>query len=215
MSVRIFTYEPEVHNIGAHVGSQTTICKCLPSLGAQGKRPDEKVSLFIFKGQPGEKPEPDLLKANDWLDNNRTLEHEKSYDFKNPLDDVAWEWYDDIVVPADWNAIQALFHRYFSMQGRSIKYLHERWRYFMFDPHTDDIEVFISNVKQNICKHNHNYITISNTIKASISTDICDTLYPVQELDVTVAMVKDILPRSLNLEQPQGHSIYYFLYFKT
>ena len=49
-------------------------------------------------------------------------------------------WYDDyIVVPADWNAIQVLFHRYFSIQGRTFKHLYERWRDFEFASNNDDI----------------------------------------------------------------------------
>ena len=66
--------------------------------------PDKKVSPPIFEGLPGEKPEPHLLKANGWLENNSSPDHEKSHDFRYTLDDVAREWYDDIVVPADWTA---------------------------------------------------------------------------------------------------------------
>ena len=52
-------------------------------------RLDKKVSPPILKGQRGEKPDSYLLKANDGLDNNRTLEYEKSHDFRYNLDDMA------------------------------------------------------------------------------------------------------------------------------
>ena len=80
-------------------------------------------------------------------ENNRTLEHEKSYNFLYTLHDVAQEKSNDIVVPADWNAMQALFCRYFSIWDRSVKHLHERGD-FKFDLHTDDLKVFISDVKK-------------------------------------------------------------------
>ena len=72
----------------------------------------------IFKGLPGEKPDLHFLKASDWLENNRSPEHEKYHDFMYTIDDVAQGWYDDIVVLVYWNALQALFHKYFFIQDR-------------------------------------------------------------------------------------------------
>ena len=77
------------------------------------------------------------------------LSMKKSHDFGYTLDDVAQEWYGDIVVPTHWNAMWTFFHRYFSIQGRSVKDVHEKWRDFKFDSHTDDI-VFITNAKQTV-----------------------------------------------------------------
>ena len=63
----------------------------LEALGSQGRRADIKVSPPMFKGLPGVKPDPYLLKANNWLTNNRTPDQEKSHDFTYTLHDKATE----------------------------------------------------------------------------------------------------------------------------
>ena len=63
----------------------------------------------------------------------------------------------------------ALFCTYFSMQGRLIKHLHERWRDFKFFPNTDHIEEFINDVKQSAHQLNDNDVAVSNLINAGIS----------------------------------------------
>ena len=88
--------------------------------------------------------------------------------------------------------MQALFHRYFSIQGRSIKHLPERWRDFKSDPTTEDIEVFISDLNQMLHHPNHSNTAVLSIFKTYMPGDIYVTLYPVQELDVAVAMVKVI-----------------------
>ena len=81
------------------------------------------------------------------------------------------------------------------MQGRSVTHLDGRWRDLKFDSNTDDIEVFISNVKQTVYQLKHNDIVVLNLISACMLVDIYGNLYPVQELDVTTVIVKGIYPR--------------------
>ena len=64
-----------------------------------------------------------------------------------------------------------LFCRYFSIQGRPIKYLHERWRDLKFNPNSDDIEVFISDVKQITHQLNHSNIAVLNLIMTCMPAD--------------------------------------------
>ena len=47
------------------------------------------------------------------------------------------------------------FHRYFSIQGRSIKHLYERWKNFKLNSNTDDIEDFTGDFKQTVYHLNH------------------------------------------------------------
>ena len=128
--------------------SENVLQQMVDALSAQRRRPNKKASPPISKGLPGDKPDPHLFKENNWLKNNRTPDHEKSYNFIYTLDDVAGEWFDDIAVSTGCNAIQTLFHAYFSIQGRSIKHLQEMWGDFKPDQNTDDTEVFTSDVKQ-------------------------------------------------------------------
>ena len=75
--------------------------------------------------------------------------------------------------------MQATFCRYISIQGR-------------FDPNTDDIKVFIGDAKQTAYQLDHNDTAVLYLIKASMPADMFGTLYPVQELDVAIVMLKDI-----------------------
>ena len=77
-----------------------------------------------------------------------------------------------------------MFHRYFFIQGRSFKHLHERWRDFKLDPNTDDIEVLISDVKQTASQFNPTDVAELSLIKACMPTDTSCNLYTLQELDV-------------------------------
>ena len=46
-----------------------------------------KMTRWKSKGLPGENPDPHLFKANDWNENNRSLEHKKICGFKYALVD--------------------------------------------------------------------------------------------------------------------------------
>ena len=62
----------------------------------------------------------------------------------------------------------------------------------MFSPQTDNVEVLLNDVKQTVCQFNHYDIAIWGLIKSCMHADIYGTLYQAQDLDVAVAMVKDI-----------------------
>ena len=91
-----------------------------PGPGPAPPPPRVKMSLPIFKGLPGERPETHLLRANDWMDTYNILPVNKPANFKHTLDHLAREWYDSLTFPITWNDLQQRFSRYFSTQGRSI-----------------------------------------------------------------------------------------------
>ena len=175
----------------------------LQAMGAQDRRQDKKVSPPIFKGQPQEKPDPHLLKTNDWLDNNR------HYNMRNSVIlDILWMmWLGNGMMTLLYQLIGMpcmYCVRHFSIQCRSIQHWHERRSNFKLNNHTDDIYVFISGVKQTAHQLNHNDIGILNLIEACIPADIFDTLYPVHEVDVAAAMLKDIYAKKPEPRAPTG-----------
>ena len=93
--------------------------------------------------------------------------------------------------------MEALFCRYFSIQGRSIKHLHA----------SDDIEVFISYVKQITWQLNHKDVVALSLMKACMPEDIYDTLYLVKELDVHIAIVNDFYAKKPELRAATGATI--------
>ena len=151
-----------------------------------------KVSCPIFKGESKEDPAHHLLKAVDWFIDVQLDESEYCKEFCKTLDKHAREWYDEITIPDTWEELSKKFAEHYSTQGRSIKHLHERWRTLSFDPTADDISKFISNVRQTAKQLGHNDLAVINLIKACMPPDIYGTLYPVNDLNVLIAMVKDI-----------------------
>ena len=125
-----------------------------------------------------------MLKAKDWLEINGTPDHEKSHDFINSLDDVARERFDDII-PADWNAMQAIFHRYFCLQGIYSKHLHLRLRHFKLDVNA------VNKKPSSVTSDTLLVISVITIKQYCMPTNTYGTLYPVQVLDVGVAMIKD------------------------
>ena len=78
----------------------------------------------------GERPEPHLLRAVDWFDSQGIRRDvDKVYNFKHTLDGEAREWYADYARQTDvippWKTLINDFSRYYSLQGRGEKNLHE------------------------------------------------------------------------------------------
>ena len=100
--------------------------------------------------------------------------------------------------------MQVFLYRYLSIQGRSIKYLHERWRDFKFDPNTDDLEVFISDVKQITNQLNHNNKGSLQFNQGLYASRYLQYFGPLQGLDVAITKVKDIYAKKTELQWQQG-----------
>ena len=165
----------------------------LPAPGPGPAPPPPRVKISpIFKGLPGERPEAHLLRANDWMDTYNILPVNKPANFKHTLNHLAREWYDSLTFPIAWNDLQQRFSRYFSTQGRSIKHLHDKWQNFSFTPGQDDIEAYIRDVKEAAHQLNHNNEAVLHLIKATMPSEIYDTLYNQHDLNTVITMVKDI-----------------------
>ena len=81
---------------------------------------------------------------------------------------------------------------YNTNQGRLIRYLHEKWHSFSFDPLSDNIETFIRDVKATANQLGHRNESIPNLIKACMPTEIYGTLYSITDSADLIKMVKDI-----------------------
>ena len=171
-----------------------------PGPGQALPPPRVKISPPIFKGLPGERPEANLLRANDWMDTYNILPVNKPANFKHALDHLAREWYDSLTFSIAWNDLQQIFGRYFSTQGRSIKHLHDKWQNFSFTPGQDDIEAYIRDVKEAAHQLNYNDEAVLHLIKATMPSEINGTLYNQHDLNTVITMVKDIYARNQNLK---------------
>ena len=123
-----------------------------------------------FKGNPGDKPEAHILRAEDWIDasNPDMTDAAKVKNFRLTLDHHAREWYDKADCKTSWKKMKLEFSRYFSTQGRSMRNLLSRWEEFKFDPQKDDIEEFVRDVQETGKQLNYEEEAIANMIKTSM-----------------------------------------------
>ena len=162
-----------------------------------------KVEPPCFKGNTGEKPEPHLLKCEDYFhESGTTREKDKITSFKTTLEGKAREWYEDIEVPASWTELKTMFRSHYSIQGRSIQELHERWRSFRFDPSTMDIDAYITDVKQTGSQLNYNDAAILSTLKASVPREVFYILFEKDDLKQVIKVLKNYYRKKVSDDPP-------------
>ena len=85
--------------------------------------------------------------------------------------------------------------------------MHEKWNSFSFYPSSDDIEMFIRDVKATANHLGHGNNSIINLIKACMSTEIYGALYSITDLADLIKMVKDIYAMKPDTSKRHGHSL--------
>ena len=150
----------------------------------------KRIRVPIFKG---ENLETHILRAVDWFKELKIgTDGDKVKNFKLTLDGDSRQWSDDIIPPATWDDLSAQFKKRFSTQGRSIRHLHEKCHSFSFDPSSDDIEMFIIDVKVTANQLGHGNDSILNLIKACMPTEIYGTLYSITDSSDLSKIIKDV-----------------------
>ena len=150
-----------------------------------------------FKGNPGDRPEAHILRAEDWMDasNPDMSDAAKVKNFRLTLDHHAREWYDKADCKTTWKKMKLEFSRYFSTQGRSMRNLLSRWKEFKFDPQKDDIEEFVRDVQETAKQLNYEEEATANMIKTSMPMAMYTSLYDEDNLEKIITKVRDIYAR--------------------
>ena len=150
-----------------------------------------------FKGNPGDRPEAHILRAEDWMDasNPDMKDAAKVKNFRLTLDHHAKEWYYKADCKTSWKKMKLEFSRYFSTQGRSMRNLLSRWKEFKFDPKKDDIEEFVRDVQETGKQLNYEEEAIANMIKTSMPMAMYTSLYDEENLEKIITKVRDIYAR--------------------
>ena len=81
------------------------------------------------------------------MDDAQILAAEQTTKFRLCLEGNAWDWYNDITVPADWDMLMIMFCQHFWVFGQTEEDWHEAWNQLSFNKATDNIDKFISKVK--------------------------------------------------------------------
>ena len=167
-----------------------------------------KVSTPIFKGKTGEDPNVHILRVKDWLKAIGSESEARCIDnFYLTLDGDAHQWIDDIGQPTSWEALKTDFCKRFSIQGRSSRHLHHKWRTLSFDPHKDDIDAFVKDVKATTKQLNYEDEAILNTIKTCMPNDIYGAIFDIKELPKLITMVKEFYAARPQASQSTGQSV--------
>ena len=165
-----------------------------------------KVNTLIFKGKTGEDPSVHILRVKDWpkaIDSES--ETKCTNNFYLTLDGDAHQWIDDIGQPTSWESLKTDFCKRFSIQGRSSRHLHHKWRTLSFDPHKDDIDAFVKDVKATAKQLNYEDEAILNTIKTCMPNDIYGAIFDIKELSKLITMVKKFYAARPQVSQSAGH----------
>ena len=105
-----------------------------------------------FRGGSDEDPHIFRQKARDYMDDVKIPAAERTTKFRLCLEGDARDWYNDIVVPADWDVLMTMFCQRFCIFGQTEEDWHEAWQRLSFDKVTDNIDKFISKVKCLACQ---------------------------------------------------------------
>ena len=149
-----------------------------------------------------------ILRVKDWLKAVGSESEARCIDnFYLTLDGDAHQWIDDIGQPTSWEALKTDFCKRFSIQGRSSRHLHHKWRTLLFDPHKDDIDAFVKDIKATTKQLNYEDEAILNTIKTCMPNDIYGAIFDIEELPKLITMVKEFYASRPQASQSTGQSV--------
>ena len=102
----------------------------------------------IFSGLPNEDPTQFKQKALDYMEDALIPVAEWPQKFRLCLQGEARDWYNDIMVPAQWDALMHMFCQRFCIFGQTEEQCHEAWQKLSFDRNNGNINQFINKVKR-------------------------------------------------------------------
>ena len=102
----------------------------------------------IFSGLPNEDPTQFKQKALDYMEDALIPVIDRPRKFKLCLQGEARDWYNEITVPAQWDALMNMFCQCFCIFGQTEEQWQEAWQKLSFDCNSGNIDQFINKVKR-------------------------------------------------------------------
>ena len=100
----------------------------------------------VFHRKANEDPHPFQQKALDYMQDAMMPDAQRTTEFKHCLDGKAHLWYDEITVPADWNALMTMFCAQFCIYSIGPEEWFDRWENLKHDP-SKDIKDILTDVR--------------------------------------------------------------------
>ena len=102
----------------------------------------------IFSGLPNEDLTQFKQKALDYMEDALIPAADQPRKFRLCLQGEAHDWYNDIMVPAQWDALMNMFCQCFCIFGQTEEQWHEALQKLSFDCNNGNIDQFINKVKR-------------------------------------------------------------------
>ena len=106
-----------------------------------------RMSIPQFSGQPHEDPAHFQQKALDYMEDVQIHPVDHPQRFQMCLIGEARDWYNDIVVPAQWDDLMEMFCQRFCIFGQTEEQWHDAWQKLTFDKVNGNINQFLSRAR--------------------------------------------------------------------
>ena len=109
-----------------------------------------KMPMPLFGHRQGQNPSYHVLRAIDWMNQHNIKEEHRAIYFTHTLVEKPRDWAENLAGLEDMSLedITTAFKKHYSLEGRTPKQLCDKWDSLDFNPETDDIDQFISEVKR-------------------------------------------------------------------
>jgi hypothetical protein len=171
-------------------------------LNAVGALAGPKIPSPVFTGKPGQNPASHLLRAIDWMEQHQVKKKERVQFFKHTLDGKARVWYDNLDDSDNltWAELSNQFSKHYSPQGRTPKQLCDKWDSLDFNPDTDDIDTFISEVKSTAKQLQLPETSVLMKIKGKMPRELGWSITHLDSLDKVIKTVTEVFGKTHDAE---------------
>ena len=159
-----------------------------------------------FSGKP-EDAGAHLLRTNDWMDTHRFQEDDKVQRFCLILTGEARLWYESLIlINIDWTELQNSFRQQYSKIGNTREQLLYARRSFHFDKNTETIDTYMHHITQVATLLGYGEPQTLEVFKNTLPTRLYWVLFPSDDLQLVVQIVKRILTKEKIDRQLLGQS---------
>ena len=107
-----------------------------------------RMAIPQFSGQPHEDPAHFQQKALHYMEDAQIHPADHPQRFRMCLIGEARDWYNDIVIPAQWDDLMEMFCQRFCIFGQTEDQWHDAWQKLTFDKANGNIDQFLSRARR-------------------------------------------------------------------
>ena len=160
-----------------------------------------------FSGKPGEDADMHLLRTQDWMDTHDFTENQMVKQFCLTLASDTRNWYETVRnVQLDWPALQRHFRQKFSKHGNNRDQYYQMWRNFHFDESVDDIDSYVTRVKQIAVLLNYGDPEMLELLRNTLQSRLYYLIYRENNLEEVIEIAKTVLTKEKLEKEKTGQA---------